>query len=234
MASRSDKRFQKRKAKQKSDLSRRAARLLERRRALIVCEGEKTEVYYLKALVRSLGLTTADVEVCGDCDSAPIKVVEFGEDKFEDDPDYDLIFFVFDRDAHTTYDEALRKIEELQKNRKFKETDLNAITSIPCFEIWFLLHFEHHDRPYKAGGGKSPCGNLIASLKRKDGFEEYEKGHNGYFELLHGRLPQAKLFASQTLAKSLASGEHKYYGNSTTLMHTLVEALEGVAEEYKR
>ena len=74
---------------------------------LIVCEGEKTEPHYFKSLIAKLGLMTAEVEICGNCGSAPTSVVKFGNKKLSADPDYDLIFFVFDRDSHIDYDDAL-------------------------------------------------------------------------------------------------------------------------------
>jgi hypothetical protein len=206
----------------------------ERRRVLIVCEGAKTEPIYLKTLVASLGMTTAQVEVSGEGDPAPTSVVNFGESKFKDDPDFDLVFFVFDRDSHKDYDAALLLVENLQKQPEFKGKVVAAITSIPCFEIWFLLHFEAHARPYEKGGRKSACGNLIAVLKGKKGFENYSKGRGDHFELLHGRLPQAKINAARTLKQLREVGAPEHHGNPTTLMHTLVDALEKVAAEYKR
>lgn len=231
---RSSQLFNKRKAKEKRDLTRPTARRELRKRALIVCEGEKTEVNYLRALVSNLDLTTADVKVCGECGSAPISVVEFGEKKYLADQDYDLVFFVFDKDSHKTYDEALNRITGLQENKKYKSSQFKAIISIPCFEIWFLLHFEPHSRPYVAGGGKSPCGNLISVLKKKDEFKNYQKGHDGHFEKLHSRLHQAKINSAQTLKQSIERGEREHHGNPTTRMHTLVAELEKIVEENRR
>ena len=168
MGSSGDKLFQKRKAKRKEDLARRKATIPERPRILIVCEGEKTEPLYLKALASNLGLTTIDY---GDCGSAPINVAKYGKDALKSDSDLDMIFFVFDRDTHESYDEALNLIEGLKNQKKLKNKTIKPITSIPCFEIWFLLHFEPHNRPYTASSGKSPCENLISALKRKKGFK---------------------------------------------------------------
>ena len=229
-----DKLFQKRRAKTKEDLARRKAILAERRRVLIVCEGEKTEPLYLKALASNLGLTALDTEICGDCDSAPINVVQYGKKKLKSDSEFDMIFFVFDRDTHDSYKAALSLIEELQSHKKFKNKTIIPITSIPCFEIWFLLHFEPHNKPYTASSGKSPCGKLISALKAKVEFKDYAKGSHQYFDLLSNRLPQAKINSANTLRQSLQAGELEHHGNSTTLMHILVEELEKLAEEQKR
>ena len=210
MASRSDKLFQKRKAKKQIDLARREATFLERRRVLIVCEGGKTEPLYLRALVAALELTTAEIEVCGESGSAPKSVVEFGGAKLDSDPDYDLVFFVFDRDSHDDYDDALLLVKGLQSQKKFNGKTVAAITSIPCFEIWFLLHFEPHTRPYGPSRGKSPCGNLISVLKKKAEFKDYKKGRGNHFEVLRGRLQQAKNNAAQTLKSSRDVGDAEH------------------------
>ena len=44
---------------------------------LIVCEDSKSSVYYLKEKVKSARLTSTEVEVSGDSNSAPISVVDF-------------------------------------------------------------------------------------------------------------------------------------------------------------
>ena len=106
MGSRSDQLFHKRRAKQKQELKRRNATRSARERVLIVCEGEKTEPHYFNSLINSLGLTTAEVEVCGECGSSPNSVVKFGIDKLKLDSDFDQIYFVFDKDSHTSYGSA--------------------------------------------------------------------------------------------------------------------------------
>lgn len=234
MASQSDKLFQKRKAKKREDLARRRPTLSERRRVLIVCEGGRTEPLYLQSLIASLGLTTAEVKICGECASAPKNIVKFGKEKIDLDPDFDLIFFVFDRDSHPDYNDALQMIRDLRHMRKFKGKTVEAITSVPCFEVWFLLHYEPNTKPYAAGGGKSACGNLISVLKKRDEFRSYEKGCGDYFDLLSGRLPLARRNAALTLKYSQDTGNPKHHGNPTTLMHTLVDYLDDVVADYRR
>lgn len=204
----------------------------ERQRALIVCEGSKTEPSYLRALSSYLGLTTAEVEVCGECGSAPTSVVKFGKEKLDADSDFEFVFFVFDRDSYYlngVYDKAISQITALQNQTEFKEKVVAAITSVPCFEIWFLLHFEQHERPCDATGRRSPCDNLISRLKAKPGFANYAKGGADYFTLLLDRLPEAKQNAARILSASDHRGDQKHHGNPTTLMHELVCHLEFIA-----
>ena len=118
MPSRNDQLFNRRKAQRKADLERRNGFKSEIKRALIVCEGEKTEPIYFKDLIGALGLTSAEVEVCGDSGAAPESVVKLGIRKLKDDSDFDLVFFVFDKDSHESYDEAVRRVSDL-KRKKF-------------------------------------------------------------------------------------------------------------------
>src|SRR3954452_4619238 len=65
-----------RRARTARDLARRTPSRRSKDRILIVCEGGKTEPNYLRELKGSLGLTNADVEICGDeCGSDPASVV---------------------------------------------------------------------------------------------------------------------------------------------------------------
>ena len=234
MPNRRNKLLKRRKHKGKRELARKAATIPERRRVLIVCEGEKTEPIYFRAVRARLRLTTADVRVDDEGDSAPISVFRYGKQEFERDGEFDAIFFVFDRDTHPTYGDALRLIEEFRKTRACKGKIVEAITSVPCFEIWFILHFEAIRRPFSQSGGRSPCENVIRELRKRPGFTNYKKGNRDVFELLYGRLDDAKSHASLTLRDSQSTGESLHYGNPTTRVHILVQKLEEIARENKQ
>lgn len=233
MGSRSSQFFNKRKAKKKQEIKRKNATLSVRERVLIVCEGEKTEPYYFASLINSLDLTAAEVKVCGECGSAPISVVEFGIKRLESDSEFDQIYFVFDRDSHTSYGSALNLIASLQKKRKFKNKSILPITSNPCFEVWFLMHFKPFSSPVTAGGGRSPCENVIKILERMPNIDKYQKGKQNLFEKLRSRLERAKQNSEQVLKQSISAGDPIHCGNPTTLVHKLVIALENLANNQK-
>ena len=107
----------------KSSLARRKPSRSERKRALIICEDAVSAPNYFRKLINHFGLNTVDVKVCGEeCGSAPASVVKYGVERLNNDKDFDYVFFVFDRDAHTTYDKALDRINGLknQKNTRVK------------------------------------------------------------------------------------------------------------------
>ncbi len=229
MGSRSDQLFNKRKARQKQEYKRKQATLSGRPRVLILCEGEKTEPQYFRSLIYSLRLTAAEVEVCGESGSAPISIVKFGMKRLNLDPDFDQIYFVFDKDSHASYRCALNLVFGLQKQKKYVSRLISPITSNPCFEVWYLMHFEPFCRPVVASGGKSPCENVIRILEKKPYFGRYRKDKRNLFESLSSRLEIAKQNSEQVLRQCESAGTSIYYGNPTTLVHRLVIALEELA-----
>jgi len=107
---------------------------------LIVCEGSKTEPDYFESLKKAFRLTTVDVKVVYDKPD-PKSVVKRAEElrekrKISSFAQYDQIWCVIDVEApqpHPTLDEAYDRAQK----RGF-----NLALSNPCFEFWFLLHFE--------------------------------------------------------------------------------------------
>ena len=79
---------------------------------LIVCEGEKTEPYYLESFRNNLRLSNTNIRICGrECGSAPISVVNYALKEFHANKGgYNKVFCVFDKDKHASYDEAIVKI----------------------------------------------------------------------------------------------------------------------------
>lgn len=213
--------FHKRRAKSDKALKRRKAKRESYNYVLIVCEGGKTEPLYLRAMIKDLRLNTANVEVCGDeCGSSPKSVVEFAQNKQKqqkklNDP-FDKIFCVFDKDSHASFESSLKTIQ--------KSKNITAITSVPCFEFWLLLHFTYTDKPYAATGDKSICEAVIDDLKVF--IPNYSKAEKSIYEETKPNL-QAAISSSKAI---LASAERNNTDNPTTNIHELVEYLRSLKE----
>ena len=223
--------FKKHRAKSRKDLSRRLPTIQPSKRLLVICEGDKTEPNYFKSLIRHLGLSTADIEICKNCGSDPVSIVKFGIDKLDIDHDYDMINFVFDKDTHSNFGDALDRINNLKSLRKHRNIAFSAITSNPCFEVWFLMHFQIFAKPCVASGRKSPCDNVIVKLKKQPGFNKYKKGDDSHFNLLYLKLDAAKNNAKNALEQICAAGYSKHNGNPSTLVYKLVIDIEKLAED---
>jgi hypothetical protein len=109
----------------------------------------------------------------------PKSLVEYALEEYRKDRDFDFIYCVFDRDKHTTYDAAIDKIGATRL--KVGHT-IKAITSIPCFEIWMLLHFVYTTRSFCAAGPDSNCALVMSELKHH--IPDYEKGATDVFKQL--------------------------------------------------
>lgn len=185
---------------------------------LIVCEGEKTEPYYFEALRDELRLSSANILICGkECGSAPISVVDFALKEFRaHQDDYNRVFCIFDQDKHDSYDAAIDKI---RATRLPNRATIHAITSIPCFEFWILLHFTYTTRSFCAAGRDSNCALVITQLKRH--IPDYEKGNQNIVELVSDKTEDAIRNAKQLDTFHKTSGTD----NPSTKVHELVEYL---------
>lgn len=140
--------------RQKRKLERKAGQRASYDRILIVTEGRVTEPNYFREIRSTFRLQTTNVQVLpGGEGTAPLQVVNYAERLFLKGSTeknivkcaFEKVYIVFDRDRHPSYFDALQKVESI--NRKYKndmgrQVDFIAIASVPCFEIWFLLHFE--------------------------------------------------------------------------------------------
>ena len=141
----------------RNTFEREAKELPGRKSVLIVCEDEKNAPEYFRALCRELRISSATISPASG--SAPINVVDFAVDKYGRDDGYDQVFCVFDRDQHESYTRALQKIAALSGHAQ-QSVPISAGVAIPCFELWFLLHFERTMRPMKT------CGEVIGELEK--------------------------------------------------------------------
>jgi hypothetical protein len=146
------------KIRQRAHLARKQNQRASYDRVLIVSEGSKTEPLYFKEIKNTYRLRTANVEVhpCA-LGTEPIQVVRYAEQLFEKGvphkrvpaKGFEKVFAVFDRDDHQSYFDALKIAESLDRklrNDANQHVSFRAIASVPCFELWLLLHFEdvHH------------------------------------------------------------------------------------------
>lgn len=200
-------------------------------RVLIVCEGEKTEPHYFEALIELYKLSVVNVEVTSSPHSAPRHIVAHAQ-KIFDETKYDRVYCVFDRDEHTTYQEALNTIQTIIPVHTFY-----AITSNPCFEFWLLLHlWEDKDistSPIVRSGKKSPCKCACHQIEQYIPEYEKEKGGEDTIALIFGdnghNIGKA-IKRAKTIEKS---GELENRDNPRTQVHMLVEYLQNLKNPQK-
>ena len=214
--------FHKRKARLAESHRREKARRAPYERVLIVCEGKKTEPCYFRGLCQDLRLNPKNV-VIEDRKSGldPKSLVTFAIETFKKDKDFDHVFCVFDKDKHVSYNAALDKI---RATRLAGGTILHAITSVPCFEIWLLLHFTFTTHPFSAAGDDSNCALVIHELDRKGYIRGYEKGCRDIFNVLSDKLETA----IHNTGKLENFHKTSQTDNPSTKVHELVQYLKGL------
>ena len=182
------------KVRQAAQLARKAGRRAPCDRILIVSEGSKTEPMYLGEMRVEYRLPTANVQVHpGHFGTTPLQVVEFAEHLFLNGDEakdiqpraFEQVYAVFDRDDHDTYHNALAKTAALDGKLRTKSNQpvrFAAIASVPCFELWLLLHFE----------------DVLAPIHRNEVYQRlrpylpgYDKGQSGHYANTKARLAEA-------------------------------------------
>lgn len=209
--------------KGRKDLSRGTGTEGVAKRILIVTEGSKTEVNYLKNLRAELRARTADVEVTGDSDPSPDKVYEFALTTLAKDSDFDYVYLVIDKDRHTTYSSTIK--QATSKKIRGSKAKFKIISSVPCFELWLLLHIKMTAKPYgSSNAGGSPAKELIKDLKEADPcFAKYEKSNCDYYGSISSKRGTAITNAKALLKESNDNGQEAHHENPSTRMHELIE-----------
>lgn len=103
-----------------------------RQKFLIVCEGERTEPNYFKALTK--GIESIHCEIRGKGKNTKSLVKEAITLKANND--FDKICVVFDKDEvpDNDFNDAIKKAEK---------NGIECAWSNAAFELWFLYHFEN-------------------------------------------------------------------------------------------
>jgi hypothetical protein len=214
--------FHKRKARTGADLQRQKRDRARNTRYLIVCEGTKTEPHYLRELLDDLGIRPQMVRIAPNDGVSPDRVVAHAVALYEEDAvagdAYDMVYCVFDRDKHTTFDAAVQRTKDVAAQGK----PFEAITSTPCFEFWLLLHFGYTDQPFHAAGRKSVGDQVVSALKTKPGFAKYGKGQKGVYAQLRGKMNDAVDHADNLRKHGLATGSI----NPATDVDVLIKAFK--------
>lgn len=190
--------------RQRKHLERKLNRRASYDRILIVSEGSKTEPNYFREIRAVHRLNTANVEVQpSQLGTEPIQVVKYAKALFEagdrhkqiQPRAFERVYAVFDRDDHLTYFDALKFAESLDgklRNDAKQLVSFMAITSVPSFELWLLLHYEDIQAPIHRD-------EVMHRLKQH--IPGYEKGMEGAFATTRDQLGTARQRAQALAAK---------------------------------
>jgi hypothetical protein len=118
-------------------LGRRRRRLATNPIIIIVCEGGKTEPKYFEGIRKARRLMSTHICVYGDGPTDPIGLVKYAKSKRQEARRagirIDQVWVVHDRDEHLGVTEA---------HALAKQWKIRVAFSNPCFELWYLYHFQ--------------------------------------------------------------------------------------------
>lgn len=213
----SNKRFQKRKTKSEARLQRKEGKQLKKLTILIMGEGVTEYNYFndMRKFFRGMGINIILEKPKG---SAPISIVDSVLNFCEANEDIDYAYCVFDRDEHSSFDAALDKLLRYRPSASAKsKPTFKAITSVPCFEIWLILHFIYSTKSYARSGFKSSSDKAHDDLIKE--FPAYSKTMTDLFFKLNPKLDTAL-----ANAKKLSTfNTHHGTTNPSTNMHELID-----------
>ena len=194
--------------------------------ALIVCEGTETEPNYLIELKSHLSLDQAALDIVPSSGSAPNTVIKHAKKAIKEacakgNP-YSKVYCVIDKDQHPTYASAMEDIRIFNEGaRNPCGTVLCAISSVPCFEYWILMHYEPSSQSYNANRS-SPCKQLISTSLRTH-VPGYQKADRAFArKIIMERLATARHNSATTRQRAVSAGTD----DPSTKMHLLIDELE--------
>lgn len=211
-------------------LRRKAASRKSADRVLIICEGSKTEPQYLDEIRQEQRLPTAYVYVIGAVEgNDPLSVVNYAEKLFLNGDsyskikprDFDQVVVVFDRDDHHSYHAALSRANQLNltmKNNIKARVPFEVCSSVPCFELWLLLHYE---------SVLDPIHRTAVYQRLKQHIGRYEKGDQGLWKRTKEHLAIANKHALHLAGQTTRTNDTGPY----TGMHILVDRLLNLTKQ---
>ncbi len=146
---------------------------------------------------------------------------------------YDRVYCIFDKDApHATdshqqkYQEALTEIKRINANLALPNDIFKAITSVPCYEFWLLLHCQYTTKPFANSQRRSICYNVISELSHKNCMPLYDKRDKDIYHKTKDKLDTALENADRVEKHNQQVG----HDNPSTLIHHLIREWQDICQ----
>jgi hypothetical protein len=139
-------------------------------RILILCEGEKTEPNYFNGIkaAHKHSLTATRIVVHNTKKNTAKELVaeaiSMRRAGIREMNPYDEIWVVVDRDGYSKHPESIDRA---------RSTNIKIAFSSPCFEYWYLLHFQFTTK--LISDGKEMCKELCKHIPNYDKSADYFK-----------------------------------------------------------
>jgi hypothetical protein len=189
--------------------------------ALLVCEGQCTEPFYLQGVLEHFNIPPARVEIIrGQSKSNAVAVVNRARQRFEQMP-RDRVFVIIDAEQ-ADLAQALKlcqtPIQRGSRKKSLPEIRIEPIVSAPCFEYWLLLHFRYCDQPFAS------FTDVLPELQA--GLPDYKKADPHIFLRVGGEQGLGRALANVSQLRK--SREQTGAKVPSTDMDKLIEALRAL------
>ena len=192
----------------------------------IVCEGTKTEPYYIEAISQKINekyreFSTGNFIVVKGTGRNTKGLLEYARKCVETEfPRAQIVWLMYDQDDFPldNFDNTQYSAEGRQDKRKYRVAWSNE-----CIELWFLLHFQE----LSVNVGREKYMELLE--KHFEKYHGYEKNRKDVYEILCDRT---------AVAIERAKRQYEQYGNAApskrcpaTRVYEIVEELQGYLRE---
>lgn len=187
---------------------------------MIVCEGEKTERYYLDGLKREETVSKAfAITVVPGRGGSRSQIIERAINQKAQRKGMDVVLCVLDTESLETIQ---AKADLAAARQEAAHNDIDLYLSNPAFEVWFLAHFIRTSRFFRN------CDAVIVELDRKwnDAFDQpYDKSDNRMYQKLATHTQDALNNAKMVVEIDHREKTDIADRNSSTEFYRLVEKL---------
>ena len=190
-------------------------------RIVVVTEGAVTEREYLLLFKKHYGHRSVKLDLtCGAGD--PRSVVEKAIEKVKDLQNdklatQDIIWAMFDRDAHVRFHEA----KDLAIGK-----GINLAISNPCFELWGIFHYMDYDAPLD----RNKCQKILEDLC--PGYDRKDNKSFADSELMGDPYQNAVTRAQNSLSRREEEGDPE--SSPSTTVHKLTEQFRCLVKQHPR
>lgn len=198
----------------------------ERPIILIVCEGKNTERIYFQEFKKKKRYANINIQIPPTTKTDPLGLVKYAKKYIQKNElelkNNDRAYCVFDCDYDGKKKESA--IREAMSAAKKSGEILQMIISNPCFEIWYILHFENCP----------PAMTQAEAVQRLR--DRYIKNYNkstDYYPLLSGKMDLAIKNAKRLEKSNEEKGIQKtsiIESNPYSTVYVIVEALNALKE----
>jgi hypothetical protein len=188
---------------------------------LIVCEGEKTEPNYFRALINDVPNSTIFTEIIGkgtSCCRLIRETIKIRNDYANDEESpllFDEVWAVFDKDDNEDFNKAINFA---------RENNIKCAWSNESFELWYCLHFQF----VSTNNGRSWYIHKINRMVRKltgNVHFKYKKNSTDFYGILQKYGDETKAIKWAELLDNRYADINYAHHSPCTTVYTLVKRL---------